>query len=92
MTTKSHKRAIHRRAVSRYKTYHYSLMKSVENGDGQHSLSKTTRSFRPPPRDRLTRGVVHNERKTGDHVVGRWFSLDSSRLRRTVQYKDIVIY
>jgi len=75
MTTKSYKRAIHRHAVSRYKTHHYSLMKSVENGDGQHLLSKTTRSFRSPSRDRLAWGVVHNERKTGDHVVDRRFSL-----------------
>jgi len=84
MTTKSYKRAIHRHAVSRYKTHHYSLMKSVENGDGQHLLSKTTHPFRPLPHDRLARGVVHNERKTGDHIVGRRFSLDSSRLHRAV--------
>lgn len=44
-----HKQSIHRMAVSRYKTRHYPLMKSIENGDGPHSLAKTTRPFSHDP-------------------------------------------
>lgn len=39
-----HRRPIHRTAVSRYKTRHYLLMKSIGNGDGRRS-AKTTRPF-----------------------------------------------
>lgn len=46
--SRDHKRPIHRPTVSRYKTRHYPLMKSVENVDGAHTRRAEQRgSFRP---------------------------------------------